>query len=362
MSSILFLPFHFLARRKNGRNRTRKTQETPGLHKTPNLGKLPLELLQHIASYLNPESAACFTLCSKSLLRAIGNEHWSELRVNDQDGSRQNFLTTLQKDLRQWLFCYHCEKLHPFNLKPDSPTTWRFREEPPCTETDGITYFLPMFGIRFQYAQMIMKLHHLGVNDNIYLNSLSYAKNSFQHPIPYAHTSARIANNNLLVKLEWRILLRQGEDSERVGRLSPDVCSHWRSLLHDDNVLTIVRSQLDRGPNSCSGMRQCQQCWTEFVLACVDCNQAPGGLAVYITAWKDFGPCDTPFDVRWRSQIWPIYNSLPSVAATATFRPGSIQKAFEDIGSSKLEGDELLSKWPLDSDARFHKLVADMEG
>ena len=136
------------------------------------LERLPVEMLQLIASFLTTDSAASFSLCSKSLQWAIGNQSWFTLRTKDQKGARLSFLISLQRDLREWLLCYHCEKLHLFKLKPDSHTIWKFGRELPCTQADRVTFFLPRFGLRFQYAQMIMKLHKLGAKDTTYLESV----------------------------------------------------------------------------------------------------------------------------------------------------------------------------------------------
>lgn len=329
------------------------------------LETLPVEILQYIASLLDPESAACFTLCSKSLRWSIGNQSWFALRTEDQKRARLNFLNSLQRDLRDWLLCYHCEKLHPFEWKQESHRTWSLYGESSCTQADGVAYLVPSFGFRFPYAQMIMKIHKQGATKNIGLDSFFDANAStWSDNFTYSYVSARIAKNELLVKLEWRILLHQGEGFSRVRRVFPHVCPHWRCTIDDHALSRRISCQISHGPGQtcvqCTGMKQCQDCSTEFITAYLESNWTRQGHAVYVTAWKNYGPCDTPFDLRWRCHLLCIHTSLPAPKTSTPFAPGSIRGAFEDLNGSKIRTDGLSNEWPLDSDAEFSRLVADI--
>lgn len=371
MSFLSFLPFRFLRQKsKSGNPKTQQPYSTVAKSgqrptSTVTIEKLPVEIQQHVASFLEPDSTACLTLCSRSLQRAIGQQSWFALRTAEQKKTRLGFLIVLQKDLREWLLCYHCEKLHPFDLKTYLYTPWLFWNEHLCVRADGFVYLLPMFGLRFQYAQMIMKLHQLRATKNIFLDSLSHAHSSvYKQHLSHSHVSARIANDHLLVKLEWRILLHRGEGFRYISSLCQNVCAHWTCVLDDDNLSKRIRCQMSHRPGQscpdCTGMIHCQRCSTEIIVAFLDSNWSSEGQAVYITAWKNLGPCDTPFDIRWRTQVWPIYSSLSTRTLSTPFVPGSILRAFEDVGDSRIGVDGLSSKWPLDSDVEFFKLVADI--
>lgn len=286
MSFLSFLLFYFLPHGNNGRKcGNQKTQ--PGSTVLAGLvqkrlppatiEKLPVEVQQHIASFLTPESAACLTLCSKSLQRVVGQQSWFALRTTDQKKARLSFLMALQRDLRDWLLCYHCEKLHPFDLKPYPYTPWPFRYEHPCFHADGLLDLLPSFALRFSYVHMIMKLHQQHATENIFLESLSHALSSVHnHHVSHSHTSARITNSNLLVKLELRILLRHGEDFGQIRGLCRNVCPHWRAVVDDNNLAKIIRCQMSHGTGQscphCTRMVQCQRYSTEFIVAFLNSN------------------------------------------------------------------------------------------
>jgi len=135
---------------------------------------LPTEILQHISDHLALDSAGSLTLCSRSLLRVLGDRSWYALRIQANEQEKRRFLLLLQRDIPNLLFCYHCWKLHPLdtwsgmasidntwseNTKEGLYALWGYRHEQPCTRADGFAYLQPGSRLRFQYAQMIMKVH-----------------------------------------------------------------------------------------------------------------------------------------------------------------------------------------------------------
>lgn len=388
MQFLSCLPFRFLRRLKNwikGGNPKTQPDSTVAefVQRQPSastIEKLPVEMQQHIASFLTPDSAACLTLCSKSLQRVIGQQSWIALQTKDRKNARMSFLSLLQKDLHEWLPCYHCEKLHPLILKPDpyvyvhAHARWMERNEHPCSYLDGYLLFGPHFGFRFQHAQMAMKLYRLRAPENPFLDSLSHAESWYTRSpstknVAHYHTSARIANDDLIMKLEYRYILDRGEGYDESRILCEHVCPHWkRGTSYDDltkRTRCLMSHESGQSCPGCTGMVQCQSCSTEFIVALLDCNWSPGGRALYFTVWKNLGPCDTPFDIRWRSQLRLPHDRLlfrdylsPRTMA-ASFVPGSILRAFEDSADSRVGVGGLSSKWPLDSDVEFSRIVAD---
>lgn len=159
ISFVFFMPFlflrHLIDRRRcgnrksaisNDKHMTETHQEHP---RAITLEKLPVEILQYIATVLGPESVACLTVCSKALQWSIGNQSWFALQNEDQKIARISFLNSLQRDLHDWLLCYHCEKLHPFAWKLETHRQWNYRHEHPCSQADGVVYLTYTFEFRF---------------------------------------------------------------------------------------------------------------------------------------------------------------------------------------------------------------------
>lgn len=89
--------------------------------------------------------------------------------------------------------------------------------------------------------------------------------------VPYACSYARIADNSLMMKLEYRILLRHGERPRGIEKLLSELCPHLKEINGDSDVLTIIRCHLKQGPNNpckgCSRILQCRHCATEFIVS-----------------------------------------------------------------------------------------------
>lgn len=77
--------------------------------------------------------------------------------------------------------------------------------------------------------------------------------------------------------------------------------------------------------------------------------------AIYITNWKNLGPCDTSFQPHWQAQIPLLYSSLPTSNCSVPFVPGSIQREFADL---RIRVYRFWSKRLLDSDVEFCRNVA----
>ena len=217
---------------------------------------------------------------------------------------------------------------------------------------------------------MAMKLHNTGMldTDNIYLNFLLHPHiNSASQDSLRSHLCPH-SSSALLIKLEYRIPLRQNEGSGLAQSLGPAVCPHWRCMFDDqdrscNSLSDIIRSQTRlRAYQYCAeylSLTNCVACATEFVVACLDSEWAPGGKALYITAWKDYGACENPFDPRWRGHVAPYNHDLSHPKSRSPPLLGGIREAFETSSSPGNNGDGLAGTWPLDSDAEFLKLVTD---
>ena len=333
-----------------------------GRHILTTIEYLPTEILRHIESFLTPDAAACFVLCSKSLRWKIGDRCLTTLRTEGLKDVKLNFLTLLQKESPNWLVCYHCYKLHSYQSNQDTFHRWAYEDEPICTQAAGYLRFEVILGLRFRHAQMAMKLYRLGVTNNTYLQSLLDAHRA-TWICPYLHISSRIAQNNLLLKLEWRVPLCHGEKFIAYRHvLNP--CVHWDHLDREERLSRLIDCQTRHGPgqpcSACTGLRQCEFCSTEFIVACLASDWSPGGQAIYLTSWKNLGPCETPFDNRWRCHLRNKDTTGSTSRLSAQFAPGSICEAFESQAGLESRGNVLFSKWPLDSDAEFLKLLAEI--
>lgn len=308
---------------------------------------LPMEIVQHIASFLPTSSAAALALCSHSLNRVLGTQYWDNLRGPHQEG-RENFLSLLEKDLPDYILCQRCAKLH----LPDKQrfldvylsSEWR-----PCFKADMSDNIMRHYHYicRFEHVQMAMKQHRLGLNSNPHVDHLSTTKTYYMGRYTYqASIKARIVFDNFLLRIQDRVLIPPGQVLEEPSALFTDLCPHLKSFGSGD-CRCRLRHLHDQQPCSgCNGLKQCRYCPTEFQID--HKNFGKRGIVVYITRWMDFGAGLTASDPKWQSHV---KGNLPGMGKykEMEFAPGSIQSAFELQEPSTFES---IMTW-----GNFHELL-----
>lgn len=171
-----------------------------------------------------------------------------------------------------------------------------------------------------------------------------------------------------MINTEFRILLRDdGTFQFGIGDHFLDICPHWSTLGLDRNLderfekmlACNMKHETTKPCLLCNSIIECSSCTTEFVIFILKCEWSFYKRAIYITAWKDLGSCETPFDNSWRTQCYKLYtdpdtrDSLPR--DPVHFEPGSIRNAYEGLGYPKLKDDGIASMWPLDSDVEYSR-------
>lgn len=153
-----------------------KTERSPALTKM-----LPPELILYIAAFLPVSSAASFALCNIHISQLLGDHYWKALEgrkpapsSNSPDfvrvmwtkpspTARAEFLSFLEKDLPEHIFCERCDILHrPIfddqSLRDRSRACWR------ADFCSTISRFALPPLVRFSLLQYVMKRHRMGLD------------------------------------------------------------------------------------------------------------------------------------------------------------------------------------------------------
>lgn len=328
------------------------------------LGGLPVENFQCIMDFLPLDSAACLILSRKKVASAIGERTWRALQANRRE--RLNFLLTMQRDWKEYFICFLCEKLHPLKKCPSLETSCLCLHEPPCTTADGVVEVTLNRVLRWHHAHMIMRLNTQKPMNHSWIQALSC--DSFDNKgVPWMHCRGRIAGEHLLMKKEYRHLLCEDDDKFYVRRDFSKICPHWNASDRDSNLNNTIKKILRCNMNHdatkpcplCNSVIECSSCRTEFVISMLKCNWSHYNRAIYITAWKDLGSCQTPLDHSWRSQCRRTFDrnfeavKSPPLGQPVYFEPGTIRKTYEELGYPNLKHDGIANMWPLHSDAEY---------
>lgn len=192
----------------------------PRLKHISSLESLPNEILQHINTFLPLPAAAAFALCSQRPYFVLGTGSWEKLartqqqrdkerQFNDKtdnrklgswddfrdpppQGQREEFLSLLERDLPELIFCCQCALFHPADLRYESHRL--------CSRSQWVMHI--WYKLYFTKIQMTMKRHRLGWD---YSRQLKWFSSSNTYP-PYESdfathetVEARIAGGKFLV-------------------------------------------------------------------------------------------------------------------------------------------------------------------
>jgi hypothetical protein len=109
--------------------------------------RLPVELIQCIASYLTSDYHACLSLTCKRMMHTIGTKAWNDLTLIpplEPPGSwslpkRVSFLECLSRDSKGQVLCKCCEKLH--RLDPPNVLPKALLKSRNCVLHHGMIYY-----------------------------------------------------------------------------------------------------------------------------------------------------------------------------------------------------------------------------
>lgn len=306
----------------NGETKLCQPNSIPNGQPKQSLSSMPTKILQHIRDLLPLSSAACFVLCNRQMLTALGDQPLASLRTKNQITERRRFLLTMQKDLPGWLLCYHCSLFHP--VKADDLVTrrvWHFSEEPPCVYEAGAVDLPYAYLLRYQLAQLLMNQYRFQRSYTTTLEALSFSSST---PIDFClprGTALRdhvwevtiwceIAAGQLILRFDQKLRLPALSNTELMditGKLLRPVCHHtgYHFIKPDEQHLwETVECALSHGHNppcaDCSMRKRCRECSTWFQVGVQELKGS--GTEVWIQAWKYLGTCEIPYDPKWRKQ------------------------------------------------------------
>ena len=295
--------------------------------------ELPIELVQEIATYLDPPSAASYALTSRWFLHCLGT---SCLQLTGRD--REIFLSSLVSQYPGCNYCLLCSKMHRSipGYEQSWPANWRYqcageldlhfqdlcvgsfqgydsRRHGAGPSNPNIS-IAPGYLLHWNHIQHVMRRHRYGFGTSADLARFAFATVTSEQK--YFEIEARIVQGEFLIRKTFRTpaMALEGNAIMRASfHGSFWVCPHimyWQN----GSCLQAGSKVVSFEPNR--GLQQCSCCETEFF-----CFHASEGY-LEVTAWYNFGSSGEQLDSKFR---------LHGVSAqdTVEFEPGSIFQAWQ---------------------------------
>lgn len=329
-----------------------KRRLKPDALKSSILSKLPPELLSHIATFLPAVSAASFALCCTPLYALLAIPYL-KCKRGHHPFKTSELLILLQRDLKDYIACYHCEKLH--TIKNDK----RHIVQSSRCDSRVCRLMGRYIDLSFSYVifQMAMKRHRQGGNSRPLLKLLRYDGLNTSRDVRVTN-SARIASGALITRHRYIFVVHRGNDGPFSTNLAAVICPHFSMIrgrvIFLDNGKVEYRmfhksdgKDVEAGPgvtecDCCahggkdnagithSGLIQCDFCATEFRIDSMAIGKRKEGRAFIITRWKNLGEGKSVEDPTWSAHV------TEGAQVRTHFPAGSICAAFEGEGEVEL--------------------------
>lgn len=273
--------------------------------------KLPPELIQHVATFIHPPSAALFGLSNKSILTAIGSKVFKLEKPH-----RLCCLEALESQLPNHLICHICVSFHPRRRRRSTVLVYR---EPTCFRESGVfQYGIREFSLLFSDVQQIMNRHRFGEKHGISVKDIAYRRtsNCTRFPMLITETAeARISGGELLLRTDSRSQFHCYDRQLKMAAIyaSHEFCPHASDTEMD--LYTFTKSE--------KPFIRCSLCKTETRIRIRKFDTSYNELQ--ITSWYTLGSCRDPFDPddpQWRAvtEPAPLSSLIPSTEEQAVCR------------------------------------------
>ena len=308
------------------------------------LEDLPIELLQHIISYLPESSAGCLAMCNHALLRLLGQQYWRYLQADNPE--KEAFLLLLQRDLPDWLYHPCCGRIREVKKEHGQPGG-RMKDSLRCLRRAGAIDVSGVFSIRFHHVHAIMHRYHRMIAShgkseegtrpyvadgrNLDLVTHKHKSRAFHRGYTVDCQPRIVYRNNapneprLFLAITYDIPIPKTKISETIAENFIPICPHVDALSEVVSIQCRLMQPHKASCDYCGGLRNCDTCFTDYEITStlnsslwslswlLPWRRHPRGLVLKVRVWKDLGRCLDIYSPEWFWATRKIYESDPRV-------------------------------------------------
>lgn len=236
---------------------------------------LPSEVSLSFAECLPSTSVLYFALRNRRLMQLLGARALETLRLAGQAAEKRTFLSLLEKDLHDHIFCHHCHLFHPVAQVEGPRTLWRYHDEPKCVQVRSVQ----LNDRQSLFHRIVPKKNTTDITTQI-------------QPL--------IMDGELFLLIQTTLLLLNPSAIGAMRHLIPETCPHmtWLEQNHfgANNAFCYMCYSGKAPCFDCRQPKSCRPCSTELE---VSWREVRGAEIEIDIIRKDLGACRTPFDDAW---------------------------------------------------------------
>ncbi len=289
--------------------------ESPYDQSFPILFSLPLEIFQHITTFLEPSDLTCLGLSCTGL--------WSHVAVNTIQGFRQKdaywlkqrdrLLLELAKDSADMIYCDICLKLQPLHYGRALTVSNKWIR-PPCHHLASHVSICKHFSVTREMLELGLKFQG------------NVASKSSSLPDPFAHTctwrtsgsgssefvleiTSRVVEKALYLKVVYEVDVKlDTKRNFKTPSMRGKGCLHSGMWLKEKSACALqhaAKSELLCA--SCARSQRCAYCFTDFLVSAA--KKSTSSLHLQVRAYKYLGggqAGSTTGGYGWVAQTRPL--------------------------------------------------------
>ncbi|KAF2265787.1 hypothetical protein CC78DRAFT_567359 [Lojkania enalia] len=323
-----------------------RTSIHPPVQHAPILS-LPLELVQHITTFLDPFSVASFCLSTRYIYYAVGTRHLSAfLSTGYTKFSKRKNFEVLERAFPSHWYCAWCDKFH-LHDREGGPKNFDKEEGRDCAEFNSYMHAGKELVVCYHHVRLALNRYKWGPDYGIPLEDFNYhadlTTKIFTRKTPATlDVEARIMSGHLILHATFIVAIdRKGGDLPKINEkghfvIPQIVFGHKDSRDGHMGLKYHIWKALDQGyiPKT----QGCSTCATDYLVTPTHISDhkhythSTPKIEIRIETWRDLGDGRNPFQASWRAH-GEIGNSEPGngrdMIRLTSLRAGQIREAFE---------------------------------
>jgi hypothetical protein len=301
---------------------------------------LPIELVQHVSSYLDAESSASFCLSSRYVYYALGSGRLTQYihASKSRFAKRRMIEAIVERAFPGHWFCAWCDIFHAWDASTSPHNAQISGKKRDCTDFNSYLSAGPDYVLRFHHIRLA--LNHAMYGAGIPLSTFNFTQASmakvYRTPVPTnLSIAAKIVNGHFLLHTSFAIILPSWCTSRK------HILDHiWPALPHilsghrdSDNGHTGLMAAIDnvvRRGYKYLVTQTCSTCPSDWTISAHLFPHATGGqVRLVVQTWRDLGDGRNPFDGKWRSHGVCMHGAVADLSRASDRQAGDIRRAYE---------------------------------